>query len=57
MFVDYGVLRSCTYNKNFTEELSHNWKFPSDERSNLRVITDTQRIELGWFSVTSKVIN
>jgi hypothetical protein len=51
MSVDYSVSRAYTYNGNFPEELSHNWRSPEGEWLNLREMTDTQLAELGWFPV------
>jgi hypothetical protein len=54
---DYSVSRAYTYNGNFPEELSHNWKSPEGEWLNLREMTDTQLAELGWFPVASVEYN
>jgi hypothetical protein len=57
MSVDYSVSRAYTYNGNYPEELSHNWKFPGGEWLNLRAMTDTQLAGLGWFPVVSPEYN
>lgn len=53
MTADYSVSRAYTYNGNFPEELSHNWNSPSGEWINLRIMTDEDLAELGWFPVVS----
>jgi hypothetical protein len=53
MTADYSVSRAYTYNGNFPEELSHNWRSPGGEWLNLRVMTDEDLAELGWFPVVS----
>jgi hypothetical protein len=53
MAADYSVSKAYTYNGNFPEELSHNWRSPSGEWLNLRVMTDEDLAELGWFPVVS----
>ena len=57
MSVDYSVSRAYTYNGNYPEELSHNWKFPGVEWLNLRAMTDVELAELGWFPVASVEYN
>lgn len=57
MFVDYSVSRAYTYNGNYPEELSHNWRHPGGEWLNLRAMTDTQLAGLGWFPVVSPEYN
>jgi hypothetical protein len=57
MSVDYSVSRAYTYNGNFPEELSHNWRSPDGPWLNLREMTDTQLAELGWFPVASVEYN
>lgn len=57
MSVDYSISRAYTYNGNYPEELSHNWKFPGGEWLNLREMTDVELAELGWFPVASVEYN
>ncbi len=57
MTADYSVSRAYTYNGNYPEELSHNWKSPAGEWLNLRVMTDEDLAELGWFPVVSPEYN
>jgi hypothetical protein len=57
MSVDYSVSRAYTYNGNYPEELSHNWRHPGGEWLNLRAMTDTQLAGLGWFPVVSPEYN
>ena len=53
MAADYSVSRAYTYNGRFPEELSHNWGSPEGTWLNLRVMTDEDLAELGWFPVSS----
>jgi hypothetical protein len=53
MAADYSVSRAYTYNGIFPEELSHNWGSPEGTWLNLRVMTDEDLAELGWFPVSS----
>ena len=48
---DYSVSRAYTYQGRYPEELSHNWKTPEGEWINLRVMSDEDLAELGWFPV------
>jgi hypothetical protein len=48
MTADYSVSRPYTNNGKFPEELSHNIKI-NGEWMNLRVMTDEELAELGWF--------
>jgi hypothetical protein len=57
MSVGYSVSRAYTYNGNYPEELSHNWRHPGGEWLNLRAMTDTQLAGLGWFPVVSPEYN
>jgi hypothetical protein len=57
MTVDYSVSRAYTYNGNFPEELSHNWRSPGGEWLNLRVMSNEDLAELSWFPVVSPEYN
>ena len=50
---DYSISRAYTYNGNYPEELSHNWRHPGGEWLNLRAMSNEDLAELGWFPVVS----